>query len=143
MNSRLNMALREKAGLAYSIESVFQSYTDTGFIGIYYGTEERAAAKARKIVMRELKLIREKKLGSLQLHMAKEQTIGQMAMAEENYAGLMLVYGKNLLDKGRIEPLENIFDTIKSATSSELLELAKQIYNEDQFSYLTYLPKEV
>lgn len=143
MNSRLNMALREKAGLAYSIESVFQSYTDTGFIGIYYGTEERAAAKARKIVMRELKLIREKKLGSLQLHMAKEQTIGQMAMAEENYAGLMLVYGKNLLDKGRIEPLENIFDTIKSATASELLELAQQVYDENEFSYLTYLPKEV
>lgn len=142
MNSRLNMALREKAGLAYSIESVFQSYTDTGFIGIYYGTEERAAAKARKIVMRELKLIREKKLGSLQLHMAKEQTIGQMAMAEENYAGLMLVYGKNLLDKGKIEPLENIFDTIKSATASELLELAQQVYDEDQFSYLTYLPKQ-
>nr|MBI1231551.1 insulinase family protein [Cytophagales bacterium] len=142
MNSRLNMALREKAGLAYSIESVYQSFTDTGFIGIYYGTEEKAAAKARRIVMRELKLIREKKLGSLQLHMAKEQAIGQMAMAEENYAGLMLVYGKNLLDKGSIEPLDRIFDKIRSATASELLELARHVYDEEQFSYLTYLPKE-
>lgn len=54
MNSRLNMALREKHGLAYSIESVYQAFTDTGFIGIYYGTEEKAAAKARRIVLREI-----------------------------------------------------------------------------------------
>lgn len=141
MNSRLNMALREKHGLAYSIESVYQAYTDAGFIGIFYGTEEPAAAKARKIVMRELKRIREKKLGTLQLHMAKEQTIGQMAMAEENYPGLMLVYGKTLLDKGRIEPLENIFSVIKSAKAEELQDLAQEVYDEDQFSFLTYLPK--
>ncbi|MCC5939058.1 MAG: insulinase family protein [Lunatimonas sp.] len=141
MNSRLNMALREKHGLAYSIESVYQAYTDAGFIGIFYGTEEPAAAKARKIVMRELTRIRERKLGTLQLHMAKEQTIGQMAMAEENYPGLMLVYGKTLLDKGYIEPLENIFAVIKSATAEELQDLAQEVYDEDQFSFLTYLPK--
>ncbi|MEX2565350.1 MAG: pitrilysin family protein [Cyclobacteriaceae bacterium] len=141
MNSRLNMALREKHGLVYSIESVYQAFTDTGFFGIFYGTEENTANRARRIVIRELKRIREKKLGTLQLHMAKEQTIGQMAMAEENYAGLMLVYGKNLLDKGRVEPLEHIFDMIRSATAEELQDLAQEIYDEDQLSFLTYLPK--
>lgn len=141
MNSRLNMALREKHGLAYSIESIYQAFTDTGFIGIYYGTEENTAAKARKIVMKELQKIREKKLGTLQLHMAKEQAIGQMAMAEENYSGLMLVYGKNLLDKDRVEPLETIFGKIRASTAEELQDLAQEIYNEDQFSFLTYLPK--
>lgn len=141
MNSRLNMALREKHGLVYSIESVYQAYTDAGFIGIFYGTEEPSAEKARKIVMGELRRIREKKLGTLQLHMAKEQTIGQMAMAEENYPGLMLVYGKTLLDRGHIEPLENIFSSIKSATAEELQDLAQEVYDEDQFSVLSYLPK--
>ncbi|EON76302.1 peptidase, M16 family [Lunatimonas lonarensis] len=141
MNSRLNMALREKHGLVYSIESVYQAYTDAGFIGIFYGTEEPSATKARRIVMRELRRIREKKLGTLQLHMAKEQTIGQMAMAEENYPGLMLVYGKTLLDKGYIEPLERIFSLIKSASAEDLQDLAQEVYNEDQFSVLSYLPK--
>jgi predicted Zn-dependent peptidase len=141
MNSRLNLALREKYGMVYNIESVYQAFTDTGFIGIYYGTEEKAAAKARRIVLRELQRIRDKKLGTLQLHMAKEQAIGQMAMAEENYVGLMLVYGKNLLDKGYVEPLENIFEVIRSATAEELQDLAMEIYDESQLSFLTYLPK--
>ncbi|SEJ41392.1 Predicted Zn-dependent peptidase [Cyclobacterium xiamenense] len=141
MNSRLNMALREKHGLAYSIESVYQPFTDTGFIGIFYGTEEKAGPKARRIVLREIRKIREKKLGTLQLHMGKEQTIGQMAMAEENYSGLMLVYGKSLLDKGYIESLEAIFKKIRSCTAEQLQELANEVYDEAQFSFLTYLPK--
>jgi predicted Zn-dependent peptidase len=141
MNSRLNLALRENHGLVYSIESVYQAFTDTGFIGIYYGTEEKSAAKARKIVLKEIEKIRTKKLGSRQLHMGKEQAIGQMAMAEENYSGLMLVYGKNLLDKGRIEPLETIFSSIRSCTAEELMDLANEIYDPDEFSFLTYLPK--
>lgn len=143
MNSRLNMALREKHGLVYSIESVYQAFTDTGFIGIYYGTEEKAAEKARKIVLKEIHRICTKKLGSMQLHMGKEQAIGQMAMAEENYAGLMLVYGKTLLDKGKIERLEDIFSSIRSATAEELMELANEIYDVDKFSFLTYLPKQL
>lgn len=141
MNSRLNMALREKHGLAYSIESIYQPFTDTGFIGIYYGTEEKTAPKARRIVLREIKKIRDKKLGTMQLHMGKEQTIGQMAMAEENYSGLMLVYGKSLLDKGGIESLEDIFSKIRSCTAEDLQELANEVYDDEKFSFLTYLPK--
>jgi predicted Zn-dependent peptidase len=141
MNSRLNLALREKYGYVYNVESVYQAYTDTGFIGIFYGTEEGTSKKARKIVLKEIKKMREKKLGSMQLHMAKEQAIGQMAMAEENYASLMLVFGKSLLDKGRIDPLDSIFNIIRNTTGEELQDIANQVFNEDEFSFLTYLPK--
>jgi predicted Zn-dependent peptidase len=141
MNSRLNLALREKYGYVYNVESVYQAYTDTGFIGIFYGTEEGTSKKARKIVLKEIQKIREKKLGTMQLHMAKEQAIGQMAMAEENYASLMLVFGKSLLDKGRIDPLDAIFNIIRTTTGEELQDIANQVFNEDEFSFLTYLPK--
>ena len=141
MNSRLNLALREKYGYVYNVESVYQAYTDTGFIGIFYGTEEGTSKKARKIVLKEIQKIREKKLGTMQLHMAKEQAVGQMAMAEENYASLMLVFGKSLLDKGRIDPLDTIFNIIRNTTGEELQDIANQVFNEDEFSFLTYLPK--
>ena len=140
MNSRLNLALREKYGYVYNVESVYQAYTDTGFIGIFYGTEEGTSKKARKIVLKEIQKIREKKLGTMQLHMAKEQAIGQMAMAEENYASLMLVFGKSLLDKGRIDPLDSIFNIIRNTTGEELQDIANQVFNEDEFSFLTYYP---
>lgn len=141
MNSRLNLALREKYGYVYHIESVYQAYTDTGFVGIFYGTEEGTSPKARKLVLKEINKLREKKLGSMQLHMAKEQAIGQMAMAEENYSSLMLVYGKSLLDKGKIDSLETIFNIIRNTTAEDLQEIANQVFDESQFSFLTYLPK--
>lgn len=140
MNSRLNMALREKHGYVYSVESNYQTYSDTGFFGVFFGTEQKTANKAKKLVLKEMEKLRKVKMGTLQLHMAKEQAIGQMAMAEENYAALMLVYGKNLLDKDRIDSLDTIFDIIRSTSAEELMEIANEIFDPKQLSYLTYLP---
>ncbi len=141
MNSRLNLALREKHGYVYSVESTFQAYADTGFFGIFYGTEETTSRKALKIVLKEIDRLRTHKLGSMQLHMAKEQAIGQMAMAEENYAGLMLIFGKNLLDKGKIDALDTIFGIIRDTTAEDLLDIANEILAPEELSFLNYIPK--
>jgi predicted Zn-dependent peptidase len=140
MNSRLNLSLRENHGYVYSVESNYHTYSDTGFFGIFFGTEEKTLKKSMAIVHRELEKLRNKKLGSLQLHMAKEQAIGQMAMAEENYSALMLVYGKSLIDHDKIDPLETIFDKIRSATAEEIQEIAQHIFDPTQLSYLIYTP---
>ncbi|MCH7403798.1 M16 family metallopeptidase [Belliella kenyensis] len=141
MNSRLNLSLREKHGYVYSVESIYQAYSDTGFVGIFFGTEENTVNRAKKLVMREINKLRSTKLGTMQLHMAKEQAIGQMAMAEENYAALMLVFGKNLLDKGKVDSLDSIFETIRATTAEDLLDIANEIFDPNQLSHLTYLPK--
>lgn len=140
MNSRLNLSLRENHGYVYSIESSYQAFSDTGFFGIFFGTEEKTLKKAQLLVMKEMEKLRSKKLGIVQLQMSKDQTIGQMAMAEENYAALMLVYGKSLIDHGKIEPLDSIFDRIRSTTAEDLQEIAQEIFNPDQLSFLTYVP---
>lgn len=140
MNSRLNLSLRENHGYVYSIESSYQSFSDTGFFGIFFGTEEKTLKKSLTIVHREMEKLRKKLLGTTQLHMAKEQAIGQMAMAEENYAALMLVYGKSLIDHGKIDPLDIIFEKIRSTTATELRDIAEDIFDPTSLSYLIYTP---
>jgi predicted Zn-dependent peptidase len=140
MNSRLNLSLRENYGYVYSIESNYQPFSDTGFFGIYFGTEEKTLNKAKSVVVREIEKLRKKKLGTLQLHMAKEQAIGQMAMAEENYVALMLVYGKSLIDHDKIDPLDLIFEKIRSTTAEELQDIAQEILDPKQLSTLIYIP---
>ncbi len=140
MNSRLNLTLREKHGLVYSIESSYQPFSDVGFFGVYFGTEKKTLPKAKKLVLKEMANLRNKKLGTQQLHMAKEQVIGQMAMAEENYVALMLVYGKSLLDHGKIDSLDHIFELIRKTEATELQEIAKETFDEGMLSTLTYLP---
>ena len=39
MNSRLNLNIRERHGIAYQIESFINSYNDSGIWGIYAGTD--------------------------------------------------------------------------------------------------------
>ncbi len=140
MNSRLNLSLRERHGYVYSIESTYQPFGDTGFFGIYFGTEEKTLKKAHALVLKEMEKLKTKKLGSIQLHMAKEQAIGQMAMAEENYAALMLVYGKSLIDHNKVDSLESIFAQIRSTTAEQIQEIAQEIFELDQLTTLTYKP---
>ncbi len=141
MNSRLNLMLREKHGYVYSIESNYQPFSDIGFFGVYFGTEGKTLKKAQALVLKEMSKMVSKKLGTVQLHMAKEQAIGQMAMAEENYSALMLVYGKSLLDHGKVDPLENIFNQIRNTTAEELQEIAEEMFNPDMLTFLTYKPQ--
>ncbi|WP_192085318.1 pitrilysin family protein [Algoriphagus sp. Y33] len=141
MNSRLNLMLREKHGYVYSIESSYQPFSDVGFFGIYFGTEGKTLKKAQSLVLKEMSKLANGTLGTLQLHMAKEQAIGQMAIAEENYSALMLVYGKSLLDHDKVDPLENIFNQIRKTTGKDIQEIASEIFNPDMLTFLTYTPQ--
>ncbi|MBD2703000.1 insulinase family protein [Spirosoma sp. BT702] len=142
MNSRLNLNLREKYGLVYSIDASYTPYLDTGFLGIYFGTDPKKVEKANALIMKELKRLREQPLTTLQLHQTKEQLIGQLAMAEESNNSFMLMMAKSLLDINRVEALTDIFNDIKSVTSAQLQDLAQEAFQEDQFSSLTFVPEK-
>ena len=79
MNSRLNLSLREKNGLAYNVESSYNPYFDTGVFLIYFGTDSQYLDKSISITMAELKKLRESKLGTIQLSKAKNQIKGYLA----------------------------------------------------------------
>ncbi|AII52816.1 M16 family metallopeptidase [Hymenobacter sp. APR13] len=141
MNSRLNLAVREKYGLVYTIDSTYSPYTDTGLFGIYFGTEKKQVNRTVSLVQKELKRLREQALGTAQLHTTKEQLMGQMAMAEESNGGMMQLLAKSTLDLGRVESINEIFDRIRAITSSELLEMANEVLTDDNLSVLQYVPE--
>ncbi len=138
MNSRLNMALREKNGIAYNIESLYSPYWRTGVFSIYFGTDKDNIQRSLKIVKRELALLRNKKLGSLQLHKARRQLKGQVTISAENRENLMLNIGKSFLLYNKVDSLEDIYKKIDRITGSDLLEIANEIFDEAQLSYLIY-----
>lgn len=142
MNSRLNLNLREKYGLVYSIDAGYTPYLDTGFLGIYFGTDPKKVDKAQSLIMKELKRLREQPLTTLQLHQTKEQLVGQLAMAEESNNSFMLMMAKSLLDINRVEALNDIFSDIKAVTAGQLQDLAQESFDERQFSSLTFVPEK-
>ncbi|MEQ9426433.1 MAG: pitrilysin family protein [Cyclobacteriaceae bacterium] len=141
MNSRLNLSLREKYGLVYSVDASYSPYTDTGSMAIFFGTEPKQVNRGISLVLKEMKKLREKELGSMQLHKAKQQLMGQLAMSEENYNSLMLGMAKSLLDLNKIQSIESIFDQIKAVKGKDLLEIANEAFREERMSVLTFLPE--
>lgn len=145
MSSRLNMEIREKLGIAYSIESNYTPFTDTGIFSIYFGTEAEKTDHARRVIFRELKKLCSNRLGTVQLHQAKQKFMGQIALGEENRMGLIISLSKSMLDFGKAETLAGIFAKINAVTASQLLEIANHIFDPARMVTLLFkpLPEEI
>ena len=142
MSSRLNMEIREKHGIAYTVESNYSPLTDTGILTIYFGTESDKLDKARSILFKELKKIRDIKLGPIQLLQAKRKYIGQIALGEENRISLIIALAKNVIDHGYAESLEQIFTKINNVSAEQIQEVAQEILSSENMSSLVFSPEE-
>jgi len=138
LNSRLNLSIREKYGYSYNVEAGYTSYADTGYWSVYFGTDQKYVDKSLALVQKELKLLRDKKLGVLQLNQAKEQLKGYLALSLDSNSGLMLGLGKSLLLFDQIDTIAEICDGIDELTSSQLLEIANQFFAIEHCSDLVF-----
>ena len=138
MNSRLNVSLREKRGLVYTVESNLTSYTDTGTFCIYFGCDLDDADYCTELVYKELKKMRNKKLTTSQLAAAKKQIIGQIGVAGDNFENNSLDMAKCFLHYKKYEEKEEVFRRIQELTSSQLLDIANEMFAEDYLSVLSY-----
>ncbi len=141
MNSRLNLSLREKYGLVYSVDAHYIPYSDTGMFAVFFGTEPKQLDKCIKLVKKELLKFCEKPLSKPQLAAAKEQIKGQLAMSEENNLSLMLMMGRSVLLYNRVPRLEEIFQTIDNTNAQKLQDVAQDIFDEKKLSLLTMVPE--
>jgi len=140
MNSRLNLNIRDKYGIAYTIESGYQTYTDQALWSVYLATEPNQLHRANELVHKELRKLRESPLGSLQIHKAKNQLKGQLALANENTAGLLHVMARSIQTFGKLERLNDVFLKIDQISATQLCELANDIFNPNELSTLAFTP---
>ena len=141
MNSRLNLSLREKHGFVYGIDASYTPYIETGSLAIYFATDPKNLKKSLRLIDKEFDLLKKNPLGHMQLHKAKQQLKGQLAMSEENNNAMMLMMAKSILDLNRVPDINELFDKIDQASAEHLMELARQNFNKDEMSQLTFIPK--
>lgn len=138
LNSRLTLSIREKYGYSYNVEANYTPYVDTGFWSVYLGTDPKYIDKSIALIYKELKLLRTKKLGVLQLNRAKEQLKGHLALGMDSNSGLMLGLGKSLLLFNQIDTIPEIYRGIDKLEASELLEIANQYFSEENCNELIF-----
>jgi predicted Zn-dependent peptidase len=138
MNSRLNLNIREKYGFAYNLDSSYVAYSDTGLFAVYLGTDKKYLQKTTELVYKELKKLREAPIGALQLHKAKQQLCGNIALAQENNSNVMLALSKSMLMFNKIDSLHAIYNEIEQITAQQLFNLANEVFEEKKLSTLTF-----
>ena len=138
MNSRLSMALREKSGFVYDIESSYTGYSDSGIFSLYFGTDKDKFDKSIKLINKEFNKLKNKKLGVLQLQRAKQQLIGNIAISAENKDNVALALGKSLMLFNKVDDLQEVNEKINAITAEEILDVANEILDTNQLSMLVY-----
>ncbi|OFX68028.1 MAG: zinc protease [Bacteroidetes bacterium GWE2_29_8] len=142
LNSRLNLSIREKYGYCYNLESSFNSLSDIGLATIYFGTDSEYLDKVNSLILKELKKLREIKLGSLQLSKAKKQIIGQIAISQESNQNEMLSIGRSFLLYNKVDTIEEVYKKLNNITAENIIDVANEIYDEKNLSVLIYKPKK-
>jgi len=142
LNSRLTLAIREKYGYTYSIEANYTPFQEVGYWNIYFGCDQKYVDKTLKLVKKELKKVRENAFSTINLHRAKEQYKGQIALSMESNSGQMLGFGKSALIFNEIQSVQEVYQAIEEITSEDILSVANQYFEESKISQLIYLQKE-
>ncbi len=138
MNSRLNLSLRERHGLVYTVESVMTTYTDTGLWSVYFGCDPRDVTRCRRLVMKELRNLAETPLPPHTLEAAKRQIKGQIGISHDNFENVALAMGKTFLHYGHAHDLNLLYQKIDALTAEDLHAVARELFRPENLTLLIY-----
>ncbi len=136
MNSRLNVALRERRGLVYSTDSAATLYSDCGAFTIYFGCSPDRVEQCVELIHKELLNLCQQPLNNRQLAAAKRQYIGQIAVSSASPEQTLLSSARGYLYRNQIFTLQQSSQAIEAITAEDLLRVA-QYASPERLSMLT------
>jgi len=139
MSSRLNLALRERNGLVYTVESNHTTYTDTGVWSVYYGCDAKDRARCRRLVLRELDKLMQSPMSQRTLDAARRQLKGQIGISYDNFENVAIGMAKRYLHYGETLTKEQLFDRLDAITPDDLLATAQAVFSPDRLLTLEYV----
>lgn len=124
MNSLLNVAIREKRGYVYTVESSLSLLSDCGLFEVYFGSDERHVAPSLKIIGHIIEELVSKPLSEKALLSAKKQYLGQLLVSGENKESMALSIGKSFLFHNCIMSDGELAERINALTPQQLMDCA-------------------
>jgi predicted Zn-dependent peptidase len=133
-SSRLFREVREKRGLAYSVGSYNEQYTDAGLVATYVGTREDNVEEACAVIGAELERLRREPVSEEELARAKESVKGRLVLSSESTAARMSRISRATLFGLPIESLDEMLAKVDAVAVDELSELATELYGAERLS---------
>ncbi|WP_278865376.1 pitrilysin family protein [Leyella stercorea] len=136
MTARLNVSLRECNALVYTVESMAQSYSDTGLWAVYFGCDPKNVNRCLRLIRRELDKVMQRPLSDAQLRAAKRQIRGQIGIACDSRESFALDFAKSYLHYGWKKDVTALCERIDALTAADLQRVAQDLFAEERLTSL-------
>lgn len=136
MTARLNVSLRERNALVYTVESMAQSYSDTGHWAVYFGCDPKNVKRCLRLIRRELDKVMQRPLSDAQLRAAKRQIRGQIGIACDSRESFALDFAKSYLHYGWKKDVTALCERIDALTAADLQRVAQDLFAEERLTML-------
>ena len=136
MTARLNVSLRERNALVYTVESMAQSYSDTGLWAVYFGCDPKNVKRCLRLIRRELDKVMQRPLSDAQLRAAKRQIRGQIGIACDSRESFALDFAKSYLHYGWRKDVTALCERIDALTAADQQRVAQDLFAEERLTML-------
>lgn len=127
MNSLLNISLRERRGLVYTVEASSAMFTDCGTFAIYFGCDHNDHNRCHRLVINLLESLATTPLSTKQIEAAKKQYLGQLIVASENREQAAITTGRSMLYHNRMASSDEVLGHINAITPEQVRQVAESI----------------
>jgi predicted Zn-dependent peptidase len=126
MSSRLFTEIRDKLGLAYSIQSYAEHFLDTGTLTVSAGVDEKNLRVAVRAILEELAKLKEV-IPEAELTKAKELFKGRLLLRLEDSRSVAGWMGGQEVLTGRILTVDEVVAAVEAVTAGEIQKLAGEL----------------
>ncbi len=133
-SSRLFREVREERGLAYSVGTYSEQFTDTGVVATYVGTREENVEQVCEVIGKEFDRIRTEPVSEDELDRAREHVKGRVVLSGESTAARMNRIARATLHGLPLLSLDEMLARIDAVTVEDLTELATEIFPAERMS---------
>ena len=127
MSSRLFQEIREKRGLAYSVYSFNQGYSDAAIFGLYAGCSPAKAKEVTSLMIKELEKIADSGITLDELTLAKGNISGSLALKFETNQARMSRLASSEIVSGEFMDLDESLARFEAVLLDEVQSLAAEL----------------
>jgi predicted Zn-dependent peptidase len=131
MSSRLFQTVREERGLAYSIYSDLNPYSDTGSLCVYAGTSSDRAIQVVQLVMEQFRRLKNEPLPTDELRRAKDQLKGNLLLSLESSMSRMSNLARQQMHFNYFFGMQEILDKVEAITEDQVLAMANHLFQPE------------
>ena len=127
MSSRLFQEIREKRGLAYSVYSFNQGYSDAATFGLYAGCSPAKAKEVTELMIAELDKVAQAGITSEELALARGNISGSLALKFETNQSRMSRLASAEIVAGEFMDLDETIERFEAVELSQVQALAQDL----------------